>query len=149
MGVNRRITPDHMRATADRIRRKTADMVSAYASGNVEAAAAFFAHDVVYMPADRPALLGIEALRHHFELTFAAGISMISFVREDFMASGEIALDRGRYHRRVPRGRFETLEQRGTYSATWRIQRDGQYRVTSLIFGQATVTADASGDGQG
>ena len=142
MPEKRERTPDDVRAVDDEIRRHTADLVAAYNSANLDYALSYFAPDVIYMPPDRPAMHGLEELRKHFSYVFAADIKLVMLTRTAFASSGEVAMQRGDYHRRIPQGTHHTSEQRGSYEATWRLQSDGEYRVTSLIFGRGTMVSN-------
>ena len=139
MPEKRKRTPAGARAVGDEIRTRTADLVAAYNSANLDGTLAFFAADVIYMPPDRPAMQGLESLRRHLSYVFATGVELVTLTRDEFASAGEVVMQRGHYHRRTPRGDHHTAEQHGKYEATWRLQPDGEYRVTSLIFGHGRL----------
>jgi ketosteroid isomerase-like protein len=132
-------TPENVRVVSEEIRRRTADLVAAYNAANVNDTLSYFAPGAIYMPPDRPAMHGLEAMRDHLSLAFVTRVELVILTREAFASSGEIVMQRGHYHRRVALGGHNTLDQHGTYEATWRVQTDGDYRVTSLIFGHASI----------
>ena len=111
-----------------------ADLVAAYTAANLEAMLRFFAPEVVFMPADRPASSGLPALRRYFTRTFGNGEEFIALQSDHFVSAEEVVSDRGKYHRRVPRPDGDSMDETGSYEMTWRLQDDGEYRVTSWIF---------------
>ncbi len=139
MPEKRERTFSDVRAVDDEIRRHTAELVAAYNSANLDRALSYFAPDVIYMPPDRPAMHGLEDLRKHLAYVFAEGIKLVALTRVAYASGNEMAMQRGDYLRRIPRGDHHVLAQRGSYEATWRMQSDGEYRVTSLIFGRGTM----------
>jgi ketosteroid isomerase-like protein len=142
MPEKRERTTESARAVGDEIRKHTADLVVAYNAADLDRTLAYFAPDAIYMPADRPAMLGVELLRKHLSHVFASGVELVALTCDEFASAGEVVMQRGHYLRRVPRGDHHTVEQRGTYEATWRLQPDEEYRVTSLIFGHRRLESD-------
>ncbi len=142
MPEKRERAPENVRAVGDVIRERMTALVAAYNSANLDRTLSYFAPGAIYMPPDRPAMHGIELLRKHLSNVFAAGAELVSLTRDEFVAAGEVAMQRGHYHRRLPAGERHTLEQRGSYEATWRLQSDGEYRVTSLVFGHERLESN-------
>ncbi len=134
MPENRRATPDRLHSVDTRIRVQISDLVAAYRMGDVDSMLPFFAPNVIFMPADRPAARGLAALRQYFARTFVLGEALISLDSDRFVVADGVAVDRGTYHRRAPRGGGHPSAETGSYELTWRRQDDGEYRVTSWIF---------------
>jgi uncharacterized protein (TIGR02246 family) len=134
MPDNRRATPESLRRLGDRVRTQIADLVAAYRAADLQAMLSYFAPDVVFMPADRPAARGVAAIRRYFERNFANGVELIALHSDGFVSAEEVAVQRGTYTQRIAHADGEPTEERGSYELTWRLQDDGQYRVTSWIF---------------
>jgi uncharacterized protein (TIGR02246 family) len=134
MPENRRATPESLRRIGDRVRAQIADLVAAYRAADLQAMLAYFAADVVFMPADRPASSGVPSIRRYFERNFAHGVELISLRSDGFVSADEVAVQRGIYTRRVPHSDGQSTDETGSYELTWRLQDDGEYRVTSWIF---------------
>jgi ketosteroid isomerase-like protein len=140
----KRRTPDSLRVVGDRIRVQISDLVAAYRAADIEGMVPFFAPDVVFMPADRPGSSGVPALRRYLERTFAQGGELVALGSDHFVAADEVAVERGTYHRRIPRADGATTDEIGRYELTWRLQDDGEYRVTSWIFTRAAHSPNGS-----
>jgi ketosteroid isomerase-like protein len=113
---------------------RIADLVAAYRAGDLGGMLSYFAPDVIFMAADRPASRGLPDLKRYLERAFEHGVELISLSSDRFVSAEEVAVQSGRYHRRVPRGDGEAVDETGSYELTWRMQDDGEYRVTSWTF---------------
>jgi ketosteroid isomerase-like protein len=137
MAEMRRATPENLRAVGDRVRTRIADLVAAYGASDLEGTLSFFSPEIVFMPADRPATRGLDALRRHLERTFASGAELIALTKDYFATHEELAVQRGTYERRITQAEGPPIEQHGSYELIWRLQDDGEFRVTSWIFTRA------------
>ena len=137
MAEIRRATPDNLRAVGDQVRTRIAELVAAYGAADLERTLSYFSPDIVFMPADRPATRGLAALRRHLERTFASGVELIALTKDYFATAEELAVQRGTYQRRLKSSDGAPIEQCGSYELTWRLQDDGEFRVTSWIFTRA------------
>jgi len=139
MAHERRITPERAWPVSTAFRDRVNRLVAAYNAGRMDVVLTFFASDAVLIPADRPGVRGHEAIRKHFAEVFAEHIILVSLKLQRFVATGEVAVQQGRYHRRVPRDRG-VENQFGECEAFWRRQPDGHYRITTLRFSTAALS---------
>lgn len=136
MARERRITPDRGWPASNGFSERLERFVGACNAGRIDEALSFFAPDAVLIPADQPGVRGHAAIRENLMKAFRERITFVSLTMHQFVATGEIAVQRGNYERRMPSDRGDVISQHGPCEVFWRRQEDGQFRLTSLRFGQ-------------
>ena len=116
------------------IERQNAIAIHSYLTGDVESLVSIFAEDGWQMPANRPALVGREAIREFWAAAFRWGKWDFTLDTQAVAVSGPLAVERGRYVLRftasadAPPG-VASFEDRGNYLVHWRREGDGQWLV--------------------
>ena len=84
------------------IRANTEAFDAAMRAGNTDAFMAFYADDAVLMPPNAPAFNGAANVRQFWGGLLAAGKTDVDLTTEDVIASGDLAVERGRFEVTVP-----------------------------------------------
>lgn len=126
--------PDEVVALRQVIEGKNAIAERWYRVGQIDSLATMFAEDVWQMPPNSPPLVGREALRGFWSQAVRWGEWTFDLQVQDVVASGPIAVERGRYTLSFAAGReappeMASFEDRGHYVALWRRDPDGEWRI--------------------
>jgi ketosteroid isomerase-like protein len=108
-----------------------ADAERWYAAGQVDSLAALFAEDGWQLPPNSPPLVGRDSLRRFWMSAVQWGRWDFDFATQDVIASGPLAVERGRYTFRFtagPRAPMPSVADSGNYVVLWRQERDGRWR---------------------
>jgi len=98
---------------------------SAFNSGDVNGVAAFYTDDAVLTPPNMPATKGMAAI-HDAISGFLAQHPTLSFAPDSITQNGDTATERGHYTMTAG-GQTD----HGTYTAVWKRQADGTWKMTS------------------
>ena len=119
------------------IEQEIRDRVEAWeraANESPEAFASFYAEDGVLMAPNAPPATGPAQIAESMAPMFGA-VENITFepIQIDIAASGDLAVERGRYSLTGTMQDGSTFEDEGSYLVAWE-NRDGQWMVTNDIF---------------
>lgn len=121
----------------DSLGRLRSAWISAYERGNAAELADLYTRDVVRMPYDGPLQPGRAAVVGAYESSFASRAfdPTIALLADEVVASGDLAIERGRYREilRSKRGPQVLLEE-GKYVTLARLGSDGIWRYQWSIF---------------
>jgi uncharacterized protein (TIGR02246 family) len=98
---------------------------SAFNSGDVNGVASFYTNDAVLTPPKMPATRGMAAI-HDAISGFLAQHPTLSFAADSITQNGDTATERGRYTM-TSGGQTD----HGTYTAVWKRQADGTWKMVS------------------
>lgn len=111
------------------IRGQTKDLVMAFNTGNFDQAAALFAQDGMLISPHREPALGPKAVEREFRQLSDAGYEDLRVETLRVEASGDLAMETGRYHAGVRQQNGTVVADRGNYVKVWR--RLGVWRIVA------------------
>jgi ketosteroid isomerase-like protein len=103
-----------------------------YATGHIDSLATLFAEDVWQLPPNRPPLVGRDSLRRFWTSAVQWGRWDFDLATQDVVASGPLAVERGRYALKFTAGSqapMPSFADSGNYVVLWRQDRDRQWRA--------------------
>ncbi|MGH2524097.1 MAG: YybH family protein [Anaerolineales bacterium] len=103
-----------------------------YLAGHADSLATLFADDVWQMLPNMAPLVGRDSLRAFWTTAVRWGRWEFDLQTQDVVASGSLAVERGRYSLKFTPGAqapMPALEDRGSYVVLWRRDPDGQWRA--------------------
>jgi ketosteroid isomerase-like protein len=121
------------KAISESVRKYAASFADAFNRRDLVALLAHFSTDAVILPPDRPGVSGTVAIRRYLKAMFEIGMRYEGTEREEFSCLGDVAVETGRYARARPTPDGSTQRDSGRFNATWRVQSDGELRLTSLV----------------
>jgi uncharacterized protein (TIGR02246 family) len=118
---------------------------TSYAEANLakdaDAVAAVYATDAIEMPPNRPAIVGVEAIRASYQSAFESGMESTEFTVTSVAIDGMngLAFDRGTWSwTGTPPGMSEPVTETGKYLTIARRQEDGSWLWTADIWNSDT-----------
>jgi ketosteroid isomerase-like protein len=109
-----------------------ADAERWYAAGRVDSLAALFAKDAWQLPPNSLPLVGSDSLRRFWVSAVQWGRWDFDFATQDVVASGPLAVERGRYALRFTAGSqapMPSVVDSGNYVVLWRQDQDRRWRI--------------------
>jgi ketosteroid isomerase-like protein len=103
-------------------------------AGDAAAVAALWAADGILMPANSPAISGVEAIQSHYEALFSQGKPEVSIDGDETVMSGNWGFERGTFSLKIPISDGNSIEDKGKYIVIMSRQPDGGVKVSRLIF---------------
>ena len=116
------------------IEEHNANICKWYAAGDADRLSRMFAEDCWQMPPNAEPLVGRDAVRDFWKRAMQWGKWVFTLDTEDVVASGSVAVERGRYTVSFSAGPFaapgmKSSEDEGHYVVMWRRGRDGQWCI--------------------
>lgn len=96
-------------------------------AGNIDGFMALYADDAVLLPPNAPAFKGAAEIRKFWGGLLAMGKTDVDLIVEDVYASGDLAIERGRFEVTTP------FKDSGKYIVVWR-NRNGKWQIIDDIF---------------
>jgi len=107
--------------------------VDAFNARDLETSLLFYADDAVVLPSNGIAVRGAEAIRDLLKSIFDAGHSQGKFEQSHIECSGNMAVEVGDYTVLI-HANGGTRQDTGRYMATWRRQKDGEFRISVNVW---------------
>ena len=107
--------------------------VAAYNAKDIESVLAFYDDQVVTMPANAPAGVGIGSVRANLETLFEQGDVEIAISPVELIVSGDIAVGRGNYTLKVTPEDGDAVEENGKYLSLWSKLPDGSWKISRVM----------------
>jgi ketosteroid isomerase-like protein len=123
-----------LQAIREIIHAHNVNLVKWYAEGDIDKVVEVFTEDCWQMPPNAQPLIGREALREGWKQSMAWGQWDFTLEDLDVEASGNIAVERGRYILKFTAGSdappgMSSFEDKGNYVVLWRHESDGEWRI--------------------
>jgi len=117
----------------EQIRRLRELWAEAFNARDLEGSLLFYADDAVVLPSNGIAVRGAEAIRDLLKSIFDAGHSQGKFEQSHIECSGNMAVEVGDYTVLI-HANGGTRQDTGRYMATWRRQKDGEFRISVNVW---------------
>lgn len=127
---------DDMDANAKALAKLDDDWSKAAATRDADRVASFYAEDAIAYPPNQPIAIGKPAARKVWAAFFADPTFSISWktVRAEVAKSGELGFTSGTYEVSFKGPDGKLVSEKGKYLCTWKIQKDGSWKVTHDIW---------------
>ena len=108
-----------------------AEIVEAYANGDIDKAASHFAADAIQMPPNQPALIGNDAYKEAWKQNVQFGKWTFDLEAVEVRAVDNIAVERGKYTLKFepkPGSPIPPIDDRGNYVVLWE-KLDDEWKI--------------------
>ena len=122
-------------ADVEAIKKITDDFNAAMNAGNIDKLLSLYADDAVRIPPNKPALIGIEAIRSLFQEQLDQFTVQNEGVVVDLEVSGDLAFVRGSWTSiNTPKDGGESLKENGSFVSVIQKHPDGSWKVICNIW---------------